>query len=439
MPKSFFDAIAPIRFAGPDTKSALAFRYYDKDRVVRGKRMEDHLRMAACFWHTFAWDGSDMFGGGTFARPWQSAGHPLERAKLKAAAAFDFFSRLGVPFFCFHDRDVSPEGSSLAETNKWLGETGDILADHMQRTGVRLLWGTANLFSHPRFMAGAATNPDPEVFAFAAAQVKSALELTQRLGGENYVLWGGREGYETLLNTDMKRELDQLGRFMNLVAEHKHKIGFKGPLLIEPKPREPTKHQYDYDAAAVDGFLQRYGLSPDDFRLNIEANHATLAGHTFEHEVAYAIAVGRFGSIDMNRGDTLLGWDTDQFPNDLCELSLVLARILQTGGFTTGGFNFDAKVRRQSFEPEDLFHAHVGAMDSLARALLVADRMLADGTLPGLVDARYAGWKDQLGREILGGKLSLEQIALQVTAKNIDPKPRSGRQEMLENLVSRYL
>jgi xylose isomerase len=439
MPKSFFDAVPPIRFVGPDTKSPLAFRYYDRDRVVRGKRMEDHLRMAACFWHTLAWDGSDMFGGGTFARPWQGAGNPLERAKLKAAAAFDFFSRLGVPFFCFHDRDVSPEGGSLAETNQWLFEMADVLADHMQRTGVRLLWGTANLFSHPRFMAGAATNPDPEVFAFAAAQVKSALEITQRLGGENYVLWGGREGYETLLNTDMKRELDQLGRFMNLVAEHKHKIGFKGPLLIEPKPREPTKHQYDYDAAAVDAFLQRYGLSSDDFRLNIEANHATLAGHTFEHEVAYALAIGRFGSVDMNRGDTLLGWDTDQFPNDLGELSLVLARILQTGGFTTGGFNFDAKVRRQSFEPEDLFHAHVGAMDILARALLVADRMLTDGALTGLVDARYAGWKDQLGREILEGKLSLEQIAQQVAAKNIDPKPRSGRQEMLENLVSRYL
>jgi xylose isomerase len=269
--------------------------------------------------------------------------------------------------------------------------------------------------------------------------VKQALEVTQRLGGENYVLWGGREGYETLLNTDMKRELDQLGRFMNLVAEHKHKIGFRGPLLIEPKPREPTKHQYDYDAAAVDAFLQRYGLSNSDFRLNIEANHATLAGHTFEHEVAYALAAGLFGSIDMNRGDTLLGWDTDQFPNDLGELSLLLARILQAGGFSTGGFNFDAKVRRQSFDPEDLFHAHVGGMDILAHALLVADRILTDGKLPAVVDARYAGWKTGLGKEILDRKLSLVQIADQVNARNLDPKPRSGRQEMLENLVSRYL
>ena len=434
---SFFSAIEPIRYAGPDAASALAFRYYDKDRVVRGKRMEDHLRMAVCFWHSFASDGKDMFGSGTFERPWQ--GDTLEHAKQKAAAAFDFFSRLGVAFYCFHDRDVAPEGRSLAETNKWLDGMADVLAGHMQRTGVKLLWGTANLFSHPRYMAGAATNPDPEVFAFAAAQVKQALEVTQRLGGENYVLWGGREGYETLLNTDMKRELDQLGRFMNLVAEHKHKIGFRGPLLIEPKPREPTKHQYDYDAAAVDAFLQRYGLSNSDFRLNIEANHATLAGHTFEHEVAYALAAGLFGSIDMNRGDTLLGWDTDQFPNDLGELSLLLARILQAGGFSTGGFNFDAKVRRQSFEPEDLFHAHVGGMDILAHALLVADRILTDGKLPAVVDARYAGWKTGLGKEILDRKLSLVQIADQVNARNLDPKPRSGRQEMLENLVSRYL
>jgi xylose isomerase len=378
-----------------------------------------------------------MFGSGTFERPWQ--GDTLDHAKQKAAAAFDFFLRLGVPFYCFHDRDVAPEGRSLAETNKWLDGMADVLAGHMQRTGVKLLWGTANLFSHPRYMAGAATNPDPEVFAFAAAQVKQALEVTQRLGGENYVLWGGREGYETLLNTDMKRELDQLGRFMNLVAEHKHKIGFRGPLLIEPKPREPTKHQYDYDAAAVDAFLQRYGLSNSDFRLNIEANHATLAGHTFEHEVAYALAAGLFGSIDMNRGDTLLGWDTDQFPNDLGELSLLLARILQAGGFSTGGFNFDAKVRRQSFDPEDLFHAHVGGMDILAHALLVADRILTDGKLPAVVDARYAGWKTGLGKEILDRKLSLVQIADQVNARNLDPKPRSGRQEMLENLVSRYL
>ena len=438
MPDTIFSAIEPIRYAGPDATAPLAYRYYDKDRVVRGKRMEDHLRMAVCYWHTFASDGQDMFGSGTFGRPWHGSGDGLANAKMKAAAAFDFFSRLGAPFYCFHDRDVAPEGATPAETNRLLDAMVDEMAGHMQRTGIKLLWGTANLFSHPRFMAGAATNPDPEVFAFAAAQVKKALEITQRLGGANYVLWGGREGYETLLNTDMKRELDQMGRFMNLVAEHKHKIGFAGPLLIEPKPREPTKHQYDYDAAAVAGFFKQYGLSSSDFRLNIEANHATLAGHTFEHEVAFTIAAGLFGSIDMNRGDTLLGWDTDQFPGDLCEISLVLARILQAGGFSTGGFNFDAKVRRQSFEPDDLFHAHVGGIDMLAHGLLIADKMLSDGKVQALVDARYNGWNEGMGRDIMSGKLTLAQIAELVEKKGINPKPRSGRQEMLENLVSRY-
>jgi xylose isomerase len=288
-------------------------------------------------------------------------------------------------------------------------------------------------------MAGAATNPDPEVFAYAAAQVKKALGDLQRLGGENYVLWGGREGYETLLNTDMKRELDQLGRFMTLVAEHKHKIGFKGPLLIEPKPKEPTKHQYDFDAAAVIAFFERYGLSRDDFRLNIEANHATLAGHSFEHEIAYAIANDAFGSVDMNRGDTLLGWDTDQFPSDVLELSLVLRRIVQAGGFKSGGFNFDAKVRRQSIDPADLFHAHVGGIDMLARSLLIADRMIEDGKLQALLDERYAGWNGPLGKDILSGKASLADLSERVLSQKIDPRPRSGRQELLENLVNRYL
>jgi xylose isomerase len=438
MSDSVFSAIEPIRYAGPDSTAPLAFRYYDKNRVVRGKRMEDHLRMAVCYWHTFASDGKDMFGAGTFNRPWES-GDALQAAKAKAAAAFDFFERLGVPFYCFHDRDVIAEGKTLAESNKLLDQMVDVLAAHQQRTGVKLLWGTANLFSHPRFMAGASTNPDPEVFAYAAAQVKKALEVTQKLGGSNYVLWGGREGYETLLNTDMKRELDQMGRFLNLVVEHKHKIGFTGPLLIEPKPREPSKHQYDYDGAAVAGFLKTYGLSSKDFGLNIEANHATLAGHTFEHEIAYAIAAGLFGSIDMNRGDTLLGWDTDQFPNDLGELVLVLTHILKAGGLTTGGFNFDAKVRRQSFELDDLFHAHVGGMDILARALLIADKVLSEGKMQAFIDQRYAGWREGMGKEMLEGKLSLAQIAERVDAKSIEPKPRSGRQEMLENLFNRYL
>ena len=439
MSKPAFPGIEPIRYHGPDAQPALGFRYYDKNRVVRGKKMEDHLRMAVCYWHTFVWNGFDVFGAGTFTRAWHRDGDAIELAKEKAAAAFELFEKLGVPFFCFHDRDVAPEGRSLAESNDILDRIVDVLGTEMERTGVKLLWGTANLFSNPRYMGGAATNPDPEVFAYAAAQVKKALEVTKKLGGANYVLWGGREGYETLLNTDMKRELDQLGRFMHLVAEHKHKIGFTGPLLIEPKPREPTKHQYDYDTAAVYAFFQRYGLSTDDFRVNIEANHATLAGHSFEHEVAYALANGVFGSIDMNRGDPQLGWDTDQFGNDIAELSLVVARIVAAGGFSTGGFNFDAKVRRQSIDPADLFHGHVGGMDNLARALLIADKMLSDGKLQAIVDERYAGWKEGLGRDILAGKATLEQLSERVLAQKIDPKPRSGRQEMLENLVNKYV
>jgi xylose isomerase len=379
-----------------------------------------------------------VFGAGTFNRPWQGAGNPVSLAEDKAAAAFELFQKLGVPFYCFHDRDVAPEGANLAETNSILDRITDVLGGHMQKTGVKLLWGTANLFSHPRFMAGAATNPDPEVFAYAAAQVCKALEVTHKLGGQNYVLWGGREGYETLLNTDMKRELDQLGRFMNLVCEHKHKIGFKGPLLIEPKPREPTKHQYDFDGATVFAFLQRYGLSTNDFRLNIEANHAQLALHSFEHEIAYAVANDILGSVDINRGDPLLGWDTDQFPNDPLEIGLVLRHIVAAGGFKTGGFNFDAKVRRQSNDLVDLFHGHVGGIDTLARGLLIADKMLEDGKLQAVLDERYAGWKESLGKDILGGKVSLADLSKHVLTNKIEPKPRSGRQEAIENLVSRY-
>ena len=439
MSNSAFAGFEPVRYHGPDSKPLLGYRYYDKDRVIQGRRMEDHLRVAVCYWHTFCSTGSDVFGGATFDRPWQHPSDAIQAAEKKAAAAFDLLQILGVRHYCFHDRDVAPEGATLAETNSALDRITDVLAGHMERTGVKLLWGTANLFSHPRFMSGAATNPDPEVFAFAATQVKKALEVTQRLGGENYVLWGGREGYETLLNTDMKRELDQLGRFMSMVVEYKHKIGFKGPLLIEPKPMEPTKHQYDFDAAAVFAFLQRYGLSPDDFKLNIESNHATLAGHSFEHEVAYAIANGIFGSLDINRGDLLLGWDTDQFPNDTVELALVMRRILLAGGFKTGGFNFDAKVRRQSIDTEDLLHAHVGGIDTLARSLLIADRMIQDGQIETLVQQRYAGWDKQFGKDILSGRVSLQQISDRVLSQNSSPLPRSGRQEMLENLVSRYV
>ena len=435
---SFFPGIERIRYEGPESKNPLAFRYYDPDRIVLGKKMTDHLRVAVCYWHTFAWPGNDIFGAGTFDRPWFKPGNPLELAELKLRTAFEFFEKLGAPFFTFHDRDIAPEGATLRESHENLDRIIEKAAAEMQRTNVKLLWGTANLFSNPRFMSGAATNPDPEVFAFAAAQVRKILDITNQLNGANYVLWGGREGYETLLNTDMKREADQLARFLSLVAEHKHKIGFKGLLLIEPKPKEPTKHQYDYDTASVYAFLQRYKLDKE-YRVNIEANHAILSGHSFQHEVAYALGNGMFGSIDMNRGDDLLGWDTDQFPNDIQEIALVMHTIVKGGGFTTGGMNFDAKLRRQSIDPEDLFHAHIGGMDTLARGLLIAEKMIQDGALDKIVEDRYAGWRGELGEKILGGRVSLADLSDLALQKGIEPKPRSGRQEAIENLVNRYI
>jgi xylose isomerase len=434
----FFSEIAPIRYRGPDSDDPLSFRYYDKDRMVLGKRMEDHLRLAVCYWHSFVWNGFDPFGyDGTFRRPWFGPGDPLEQAKMKAEVAFDFFSRLGVPFFTFHDRDLAPEGATPVESKKNLDVMLEQTQGLMRKTGVKLLWGTANLFSNRRYMSGAATNPDPEVFAFAAAQVKEILEATHRLGGENYVLWGGREGYETLLNTNMSQELEQLGRFLALVVEHKHKIGFQGTLLLEPKPREPTKHQYDFDTATVYAFLRRFELE-EELKVNIEANHATLSGHTFEHEIATALAYGIFGSVDLNRGDPQLGWDTDQFPNNVPELAVALYTILRGGGFGTGGFNFDAKLRRQSIDPVDLFHGHIGGMDVAARALLAAERMITDGGLSRAVEERYAAWQTPLGKDILAGKLSLDALSDRVLKKNADVEPASGRQEYLENLVNRF-
>ncbi|MEO7425865.1 MAG: xylose isomerase [Fibrobacteria bacterium] len=438
MSESYFQNIPTIRYEGPESDNPLAFRYYDKNRMVMGKRMEDQLRCAACYWHTFAWNGSDVFGAGTFDRPWHKNPTSVEAAKLKLQAAFEFFSKLGVPYYTFHDRDMAPEGATLKESNNILDILVGDAEKEMARTGVKLLWGTANLFSNPRFMSGAATNPDPEVFAFAAAQVRKAMDVTLRLKGENYVLWGGREGYETLLNTDLKREGEQFGRFLTMVAEYKHKIGFKGLLLIEPKPKEPTKHQYDYDTATVYAFLQRHGLEKE-FKVNIEANHAILSGHTFQHEVGYALANDMFGSLDMNRGDEQLGWDTDQFPNDVPATAMVLFTLLQGGGFTTGGMNFDAKLRRQSIDAEDLFHAHIGGMDVLARGLIIAEKMIKDGALQKKVEERYSGWNGELGRGILSGKKSLAELADLALSQNLDPKHKSGRQEALENLVNRYL
>ncbi len=436
MSDTLFPTIDRIPYRGPDSDEPLAFRWYDAERVVLGKPMREHLRVAVCYWHTFCWDGTDMFGAATLDRPWFGAGDAMALARRKAEAAFELFSVLGVPFFTFHDRDVAPEAETLAETNARLDRIAEEIEAHMARTGVRLLWGTANLFSHRRYAAGAATSPDPEVFAFAAAQVAHALDLTHRLGGENYVLWGGREGYDTLLNTDLRRERRQLGRFLQLVVEHKHRRGFRGTLLIEPKPMEPAKHQYDHDAAAVHGFLLEHGLE-QEIRLNIEANHATLAGHSFQHELAYAVANGLFGSVDANRGDPQNGWDTDQFPNSVEESALALYTILQGGGFTTGGFNFDAKLRRQSIAPEDLLHAHIGGMDTLARGLLRAARMLERGDLARHVAARYAGWDEALGRAILAGERSLADLEAYVLTRGREPQPVSGRQEALENLVSR--
>ena len=431
----FFKDIPAISYVGPDSDAEFGFKHYNKDEVVLGKRLEDHLRFAVAWWHSFAWEGGDPFGGQTFVRPW----HPqdsMKNARIKADVAFEMFRILDVPYYCWHDADVRPETGNFADNLKTLNEITDYMLEKQAQTGIKLLWGTANLFSHRRWMAGASTNPDPEVFAFAAATVKSCLDATHKMGGENYVLWGGREGYETLLNTDMKQELDHMGRFLNMVVDYKHKIGFKGTILVEPKPQEPSKHQYDYDAATCFGFLQKYGLEKE-VKLNLEQGHAILAGHSFEHEIATAAALGVFGSIDMNRNDYQSGWDTDQFPNNVPEVALAYYEILKAGGFTTGGTNFDAKIRRQSIDPADLILAHMGAMDVCARGLKAAAALLDSGEMEAAKKARYAGWDTPAAKSMLGS--SLDAIAAEVLAKDIRPEPRSGRQERLENLWNRYV
>lgn len=437
----FFPDIERIAYEGPGSSGStrdLAFRHYDADREILGVRMADHLRFAVCYWHTFCWPGSDVFGDGTFARPWLAApvdgNDSMRHAERKTDVAFEFFSKLGVPFFCFHDRDVAPEAPSFRESCSRLDRIAERIEARMEETGLQLLWGTANLFGHPRYAAGAATNPNPEVFAHAAAQVKHCLDVTHKLKGANYVMWGGREGYETLLNTDLRRETEQLGRFMQLVVEYKHKIGFPGTLLIEPKPHEPTKHQYDHDTAHVLAFLQRFGLEKE-IKVNIEVNHATLAGHSFQHEIAFALAHDLLGSVDANRGDPQNGWDTDQFPNSVEEMTLALYEILRAGGLGTGGFNFDAKLRRQSLDPADLFHAHVGGMDTLAQALVAAAHLIEEGRLKEAVEARYAGWSEGVGRDVLDGEAKLGDLYARTLERADDPAPVSGRQEQLENWV----
>lgn len=435
---SYFEHIPPIAYEGPASTNPYAFRHYDKTRKILGKTLAQHLRISVCYWHSFVWPGSDMFGQGAFRRPWHEAGDELERAHEKADAAFEFFSKLGTPFYTFHDTDVAPEGKSLKTYADNFKRLTDYLQKKQEDSGVALLWGTANLFSQRRYAAGAATNPNPEVFARAAAQVFHALNATQQLGGANYVLWGGREGYETLLNTDLKRERQQYARFLNMVVEHKHKIGFKGALLIEPKPQEPTKHQYDYDVASVHGFLTQYGLQ-DEIALNLEANHATLAGHSFHHEIAQAIALGVFGSLDANRGDPQNGWDTDQFPNSVEEMTLALYEVLKAGGFTTGGMNFDAKVRRQSTSADDLVHAHIGAIDVLALALERAAHLLDNDRLAAFKAQRYAGWDSEFGRRILAGGYTLQSLSQEAATLKLDPQHASGQQEQLENIVNQAI
>lgn len=433
-----FPDVQKIQYEGPNSKNPLAFRYYNPAEIVEGKSMKDHLRFSVAYWHTMRGSGADPFGPGTMIRPWEAAQDSLENACNRVRVAFEFMEKLASPFFCFHDRDVAPEGKTLAESNKNLDTVVGVIKQEMERTGIRLLWGTANLFSNPRYMHGAATSPNAEAFAFAAAQVKKALEVTKELGGDGYVFWGGREGYQSWWNTDMKRELDHLARFMHMAVDYAKQIGFTGQFYFEPKPKEPTKHQYDFDAAACINFLRAYGLQ-DYVKLNIETNHATLAGHNVEHELDYAGYQGFLGSVDANTGDLLLGWDTDQFPTDVYLTTKIMLCFLKYGGLKKGGVNFDAKVRRESFEPMDLFYAHVGGMDTFAKGLKIATAIRADGELARMLQDRYNSWDSGLGAEIEAGKHDFSSLEKQMLAKGEAAANRSGRQELFENVVNRYI
>jgi xylose isomerase len=433
-----FKGIGKIKFEGKGSDNPLAFKYYNPDEMVAGKRMEDHLRFAVAYWHTFGVTGVDIFGlTGNSAKPWDNVTDKMELAKIKVDANFEFCEKLGIPFFCFHDRDIAPEAETLRETNKRLDEIVAAIKDRMKTSNVKLLWGTTNAFGHPRFTHGASTSPHADVFAYAASQVKKAMEITLELGGQNYVFWGGREGYETLLNTDMKLELDNMARFLRMAVDYAKEIGFNGQFLIEPKPKEPTKHQYDFDAGTVIGFLKTYGLDPY-FKLNIEANHATLAAHTFQHELRVARINGMLGSIDANQGDLLLGWDTDQFPTNIYETTLAMYEVLKMGGFTKGGLNFDSKVRRGSFEAIDLFYGHIAGMDAFAKGLKAAAKMIGDGKIDRFMADRYSSYNAGIGKDIVNGKVGfkeLEEYALKLDKVVIS----SGRQEMLETIVNGYI
>ncbi|MCH7729346.1 MAG: xylose isomerase [Planctomycetes bacterium] len=433
-----FPNVERIAYEGPESKNPLAFRWYNADEIVEGRAMKDHLRFSVVYWHTFRGTGSDPFGAATMLRPWEDGTDSVDNAINRARVAFEFFEKLGAPYYAFHDRDVAPEGATLVETNKNLDAVVAVLQEEQTRTGVKLLWGTANLFSNPRFMHGASTSCNADAFAYAASQVKKCLEVTKKLGGENYVFWGGREGYQNLFNTDMKRELDNMGRFMHLAVDYANEIGFDGTFLIEPKPKEPTKHQYDSDAAACINFLRAYDLT-DRFKLNIETNHATLAGHTMMHELDYAGHQGMVGSIDANTGDLMLGWDTDQFPTNYYLTTEVMLMLLKYGGLARGGVNFDAKVRRESFEPVDLFHAHVGGMDTFARGLKIAAAIRADGELDAFVKERYSSWESGIGAEIESGTANFNRLEAYMLDKGEITPNQSGRQEMLEHLINRYL
>jgi xylose isomerase len=433
-----FPQIGKIKYEGPDSGNPLSFKHYNAGQKVEGKTMREHLRFSMAYWHAFRNGCGDQFGGPTRQMPWDDGGESIANAQNRVRAAFEFMEKMGLEFYAFHDRDVAPEGRTLAETNRNLDAVVSVLKEEQKRTGIRLLWGTANLFSNPRFMHGGSTSPNADVFAYAAAQVSKAMEVTHELGGLGYVFWGGREGYKSLLNTDLARETAHLARFLGMAAEYKKAIGFKGQFYIEPKPKEPTKHQYDFDSATVYGFLVANGLDKD-FKLNIEANHATLAGHTFQHELEFAASVDMLGSVDANRGDLLLGWDTDQFPTDLYDCALAMYAILSAGGFKTGGLNFDAHVARESFEPVDLFHAHIGGMDAFARGLKIAAAMRKDGVLKDFVAKRYASWDGALGRKIEKGQVGFKQLSKYMLDKGNPDASASGRVEMLENILNEYI